>query len=158
MAPALARAVALGLALLAAFVISSVHGASARSVWCAGDPTIIVNGNPVSVTVSVPLDELRDIQDVTVTYHVPANARVDAILNTGILFPEKTVVVHDQPAVYGLIAVSRIPVDIVVHHRGAAFEIRATQIALGGTRLWVNGDSDTPLHTTTYGLLNLRLF
>jgi len=155
--PALVRGITLALALLAAFVFSTIQSASARTVWCAGDPTIIVNGNPVSITVSVPLDRLSDIDDVTVTYHVPSNANVAATLNTGILFREKTVIVKDQPPMRGLVTISKIPVDITVHHRGSSFGTGATEVALGGTRLWVDGNSDTVLHATTYGLLNIGL-
>jgi len=143
---------------LAAMLSMGVGRASAMVVWCAGDPTVLVDGNPVSVTVSVPLDKLSSIDDVTVTYHVPSNANVSLALNTGILFREKIVIVKDQPAVHGLVAVTKMPVDIVTHYRGAAFPIGATQVALGGTHLWLNGSSDQVLHTTAYGLLSLHLF
>jgi len=148
------------LALLAGFaaLFSSGAGrANALVVWCAGDPAIIVNGNPVDVTVSVPLSELSSISDVTVTYHVAKNANVLLGINTGILFHEKIVIVKDQPAQYGLLSVSKIPVDVTVHYTGAAFPIGVTQIALGGTHLWINGMSNQVTHATAYSLLNLGL-
>jgi hypothetical protein len=141
----------------AACLFGSLQHTNAMGVWCSGDPTILVNGNPVSITVSVPMDRIRDIDDVTVTYHVPKNADVALTLNTGILFRETAVIVKDQPAVRGgLIAVTKIPVDVTVHHRGSDFPIATTTIALGGTDLWNQGDSATVLHANTYGLLNLN--
>ncbi|MGH2632784.1 MAG: hypothetical protein ACRDG3_05180 [Tepidiformaceae bacterium] len=150
-------ALLIGFAALAAMLSMGLGRASA-SVWCAGDPTILVDGNPVSVTVSVPFNELSSIQDVTVTYHVASNAHVLLALNTGILFREKIVIVKDQPAEHGLLSVSKIPVDIVTHYRGAAFPMGVTQIALGGTHLWISGSSDQVMHATAYGLLSLHLF
>ena len=152
-----------GLALLtlfagfAALFSSGAGRANAMVVWCAGDPAIIVNGNLVDVTVSIPLNELSSVSDVTVTYHVAKNANVLLSLNTGILFHEKIVVVKDQPAQYGLLSVSKIPVDVTVHYTGAAFPIGVTQVSLLGTHLWINGMSDQVTHATAYSLLNLRL-
>lgn len=132
--------------------------AEARSVWCAGDPTILVNGNPVSVTVHVPLERMKDLDYVEVVFHVPANADVTLLLNDSVLVPVKTRFVKDQPAQRGLLG-SAIPVEIVAHNSGAPMPIAATTIALGrGTNLWQEGTPGRPLWVKTNGLLNLRLF
>jgi len=139
---------------LAAILSMGVGRASAMVVWCAGDPTIIVNGTPVSVTVFVPFDEISSVSDVTVTYHVAKDANVRPGLDTPTLFHETVVIVKDQPAQYGSLSVSNIPVDITVHHTGHNFAIRATQVALGGTSLWRNGSSATVLHGITHSQIN----
>ena len=109
-----------------ALAVQGANDAKAAIVWCSGDPTILVNGNPVSVTVSVPTERLRDVDYVTITFHVPSNANVQAILNTSVLFREKTVIVKDQPPVYGLVANVRIPVEVTTTARGTAFRQWAT--------------------------------
>lgn len=157
-----------GRLLAAGLILSTVGGgalafqgatnANAAIIWCSGDPTIIVNGNPISVTVSIPPDRLKDVDTVTVTFHVPANAQVLAVLNTSLLFREKTVIVKDQPAVKGLLARVNIPVEVTTTHRGRDFPIGMTVISTFGTRLWINGNSDTVTRATTTSLLNLRLF
>jgi hypothetical protein len=132
--------------------------ADAMSVWCAGDPTILVNGNPVSVTVHVPADRLRDLDYVEVVFHVPANSNVTLLLNDSLLLPVKTRYVKDQPAQYGLFG-TKMPVEIISHNRGGTMPIGATSIALlKGTNLWVEGNSNAPLWINTTSLLNLRLF
>jgi hypothetical protein len=143
------------LAFLSLF--SGMHKANAMGVWCSGDPTILVNGNPVSVTLSVPLNEMSSINVVTVTFHVPSNSSV-VVLNTSFLFPEKTIIVRDQPAVSGLLSVRSIPVDVSVDHRGEAFPTGLTVISLwGGTDLWMPGNSDQVMHTHVNTLLGLSL-
>lgn len=143
---------------LAAPFLSASGPAEARAVWCSGDPTILVNGNAVSVTVHVPVDRLRDLDYVEVVFHVPANADVTLLLNDSLLLPAKTSFVKDQPAHRGLFGTD-IPVEIIAHNRGPAMPIAATTIAVGrGTTLWKEGTSSQPLWVTTRGLLNLRLF
>lgn len=135
--------------------------AEARSVWCSGDPIILVNGNVVSVTVHVPLDRMKDLDYVEVIFHVPANADVTLLLNDSLLVPAKTRYVKDQPAQRGgLLSGTPIPVEIIAHHEGAPMPIAATTLSvLGrGTSLWTEGTSASPLWVTTSGLLNLRLF
>ena len=137
------------------------HSAEARSVWCSGDPTILVNGNVVSVTVHVPLDRMDDLHYVEVIFHVPANADVKLLLNDSLLVPAKTRFVKDQPATRGgLFSTTSIPVEIIAHHSGAPMPIAATTLSLlgRGTSLWTQGSSAEPLWVKTSGLLNLRLF
>lgn len=156
------RILAGGLLLASAtFAGIAAHGtnhASAGLIWCSGDPTIIVNGNPISITLSVPPEKLGAVDEVVVTFHVPSNANVLAVLNTSLLFRERTVIVKDQPAVRGLIGKVRIPVDVTTHARGSAFPVGLTVVSTFGTRLWTQGSSDEPMSATTYSLLNLRLF
>ena len=139
---------------------SGTESADARGVWCSGDPTILVNGNAVSVTVHVPLDRMKDLDYVEVIFHVPANADVKLLVNDSILVPAKTRFVKDQPATRGgLLSATSIPVEIIAHHEGAPMPIAATTIAVGrGTSLWTEGTTDKPLWVKTTGLLNLRLF
>jgi hypothetical protein len=145
------------IAISAPFLASS-RPAEAMSVWCSGDPTILVNGNVVSVTVNIPADRMQDLDYVEVVFHVPANADVKLLLNDSLLIPMKTRFVKDQPARRGLFGTD-IPVEIVTHNRGAAMPIAATTIALGrGTNLWKEGRSDQPLWVDASGPLNLRLF
>lgn len=136
------------------------NSAEARGIWCSGDPTIIVNGNVVSVTVHVPLDRLRDLDYVEVIFHVPSNADVKLLVNDSLLVPAKTRFVKDQPAQRGLLKGTTIPVEIVVHHDGAPMPVAATTLSLlgKGTSLWTQGTSSQPLWVKTSGLLNLRLF
>ena len=138
----------------------SSNTADARGVWCSGDPTILVNGNIVSVTVHVPADRMKDLDYVEVIFHVPSNADVKLLINDSILVPAKTRFVKDQPASRGgLLSGTVIPVEIVAHHSGAPMDIAATTVAVGqGTSLWKQGTSDKPLWIQTKGLLNLRLF
>jgi hypothetical protein len=154
----LAGGLLLASATFAGFASQGTNDASAGLIWCSGDPTILVNGNPVSVTLSVPLDRLSSVDEVVVTFHVPSNAKVYAILNTSLLIPERTVIVKDQPAVYGLINKVRIPVEVTTRARGTAFPVGLTVISTSGTRLWIQGRSDQTLSATTYSFLNLRLF
>ena len=153
------------LALVAALAIvipalGGSNSAEARGVWCSGDPTIIVNGSVVSVTVHVPADRMKDLDHVEVIFHVPSNAKVTLLLNDSLLVPVKTRFVKDQPASSGwLLSGTLIPVEIIAHHAGAPMPIAATTIAIGsGTSLWTQGTSDAPLWVKTRGLLNLRLF
>ena len=135
--------------------------AEARAVWCSGDPTILVNGNVVSVTVHVPLDRMNDLDHVEVIFHVPANADVKLLLNDSLLVPVKTRFVKDQPATRGgILSGTTIPVEIIAHHAGAPMPIAATTISLlgRGTSLWTQGNTSAPLWVKTSGLLNLRLF
>lgn len=141
-----------------ALAVQGANDAKAAVVWCSGDPTILVNGNPVSVTVSVPTERLRDVDYVTITFHVPSNANVQAILNTSVLFREKTVIVKDQPPVYGLVANVRIPVEVTTTARGTAFPIGTTVVSTIGTRVWIDGSSNKVTRTETNSLFNLRLF
>jgi hypothetical protein len=136
------------------------NSAEARGVWCSGDPTILVNGNVVSVTVHVPLDRMKDLDYVEVIFHVPANADVKLLVNDSLLVPAKTRFVKDQPAQRGgLLSGTSIPVEIVAHHSGAPMPIAATTVAIGrGTSLWTEGTSAAPLWVQTRGLLSLRLF
>jgi hypothetical protein len=145
-------------ATMLAFVslISGMHNASAMGVWCSGDPTILVNGNPVSVTLSVPAANISSIDEVTVTFHVPSNSSV-VVLNTSFLFPERTVIVRDQPAVSGLLSIRKLPVDVAVKHRGAEFPTGLTVISLDGNHLWIPGDSDHVMHTSVTTLLGASL-
>jgi|GEM_PF-2119033 len=151
------------LALVAAIALilplaNGADSAEARGVWCSGDPTILVNGNAVSVTVHVPLDRMRDLDYVEVIFHVPSNADVNLLVNDSLLVPAKTRYVKDQPARRSLLG-TPIPVEVVAHHRGAPMPVAATTVAVGwGTTLWKQGMSNEPLWVTTYGLLNLRLF
>ena len=147
------------IAMLAPFNGSS-NTADARGVWCSGDPTIIVNGNIVSVTVHVPLDRMKDLDYVEVIFHVPANANVTLLINDSILVPVKTRFVKDQPAQRGgLLSGTPIPVEIIAYHDGPPMPIAATTVATGwGTKLWTEGTSAAPLWVKTRGLLNLRLF
>ena len=150
-------AIVAALALFAPLA-GSVSPAGARGVWCSGDPTILVNGNVVSVTVHVPADRMRDLDYVEVIFHVPANADVKLLVNDSILVPAKTRFVKDLPPQRGLFG-SALPVEIVAHHRGETMPIAATTIALGtGSSLWTQGTSAAPLWVKTSGLLNLRLF
>lgn len=143
---------------IAAPFLSASRPAEARAVWCSGDPTILVNGNAVSVTVHVPVDRLKDLDYVEVVFHVPTNADVKLLLNDSLLVPAKTRFVKDQPAQRGLLG-SEIPVEIIAHNRGPAMPVAATTIAVGkGTSLWTEGTSASPLWVKTTGLLNLRLF
>lgn len=143
---------------IAAPFFSASRPAEARSVWCAGDPTILVNGNAVSVTVHVPVDRMKDLEYVEVVFHVPANADVKLLLNDSVLLPMKTRFVKDQPAQRGLFGTA-IPVEIIAHNRGPVMPVAATTIAVGkGTSLWTEGTSAQPLWVKTNGLLNLRLF
>ena len=152
-------------ALVAAIAVAlpsfgSSNSADAKGVWCSGDPTIVVNGNVVSVTVHVPLDRMDDLDYVEVIFHVPANADVKLLINDSLLVPAKTRFVKDQPATRGgLLSGTAIPVEIIAHHEGPPMPVAATTIAVGrGTRLWTQGASDSPLWVKTFGLLNLRLF
>ena len=149
-----------GLALAIPSLGAGSQTADARGVWCSGDPTILVNGNVVSVTVHVPLNRMKDLDYVEVVFHVPSNADVKLLVNDSILVPVKTRFVKDQPANRGgLLSGTDIPVEIIAHHKGAPMEIAATTIAVGrGTSLWTQGTSDKPLWVKTRGLLNLRLF
>ncbi len=137
------------------------NSAEARAVWCSGDPTILVNGNVVSVTVHVPLNRMKDLDYVEVVFHVPANADVKLLINDSLLVPAKTRFVKDQPANRGgLLSGTSIPVEIIAHHKGAPMPIAATTISLlgRGTSLWTQGTTAQPLWVKTSGLLNLRLF
>jgi hypothetical protein len=137
------------------------NSAEARAVWCSGDPTILVNGNVVSVTVHVPLNRMRDLDYVEVIFHVPSNADVKLLLNDSLLVPAKTRYVKDQPATRGgLLSPTTIPVEIIAHSDGAPMPIAATTLSLlgRGTSLWTEGTSAAPLWVKTSGLLNLRLF
>jgi hypothetical protein len=148
----------LALAFIATFGLSSLtsRDADARVVWCSGDPTIIVNGSIVSVTVHVPLDRLRDVDHVEVIFHVPSNAKVTALINDSILIPAKMRYVRDLPAERGLLNGTTVVVEVVGHHKGAPMPIAATTIATGrGTSLWTQGTTEKPLVVTTKGLLNL---
>lgn len=159
--PTIVRGLAVAVVALAISVMSllpSTRDASAQGVWCSGDPTILVNGNPVSVTVSVPLDRLSSVNSATVVFHVPRNANV-IVLNTSLLIREKTVIVRDQPATYfSLFAKTKIPVDVTFDYDGDALPVGLTVVALNGTNLWQTGMSNQTMHATTYGLLGLRLF
>ena len=141
-----------------ALAAQGATGAQAAVVWCSGDPTILLNGNPISVTVSIPTERLRDVDYVTITFHVPSNAKVQAVINTSMLFVEKTVIVKDQPPVYGLVASLRVPVEVTTHYRGDAFPIGTTVVSTIGTRTWISGRSDTVTRTSTTSFINLRLF
>ncbi|MEO8541521.1 MAG: hypothetical protein ABI577_17390 [bacterium] len=150
------------IAFVAAIAIAAPFFSGPRSaeasVWCAGDPTILVNGNVVSVTVHVPMERMRDLQYVEVVFHVPANADVKLLVNDSILLPMKTRFVKDQPAQRGLLG-TPIPVEIIAHNSGAPMPFAATTIAVGkGTSLWSEGTSAAPLWVKTAGLLNVRLF
>ncbi|MGE5597369.1 MAG: hypothetical protein ACM3S1_15190 [Hyphomicrobiales bacterium] len=159
--PGVARRLVLALAMVslvpAAAFLQPADPAEARFVWCAADPTIIVNGSPVSVTVHLPFDRLRDVDYVEVRFHVPSNANVQAVVNDSLLFKAQTVIVKDQRPSWGLFG-TPVPVEIIVHHSGPDFDIAATGIVLGwGSSLWTQGTTAQPLTLTTYGLLNLRL-
>ncbi|MGE3076262.1 MAG: hypothetical protein AB7N24_10310 [Dehalococcoidia bacterium] len=152
-------------AIVAAIAISipffsGPSSADARVVWCSGDPTILVNGNAVSVTVHVPMDRLDDLDYMEVIFHVPSNADVKLLLNDSLLVPAKTRFVKDQPPTRGgLFAVTDIPVEIISHNHGAPMPFAATAIAIGrGSRLWAEGNSNSPLWVKTSGFLNLHLF
>jgi hypothetical protein len=146
---------ALLLAATLLLALSSPNRAHAKSVWCAGDPAIIVNGSLVSITAHVPQDRVRDIKQVEFVFHVPSNAHVDAILDDSLLFRANITVQKDLPPAYGLVS-TPINVEMTVEHRGKSFPIAASTIAVGGgTNLWVDGRSSETLHIQTIGLLNL---
>ncbi|MEX0782313.1 MAG: hypothetical protein WD557_06655 [Dehalococcoidia bacterium] len=157
--PFLPLAIAL-LAILAAIAagLASPGKSEAKSVWCSGDPAIIVNGSVVSITAHMPLDRLRDIDHVEFVFHVPSNAKVTAVINDSVLFKAKIIVKKDLPAARGLFG-TPVVVDMTVQHEGDAFPVAVTTIVVGkGTKLWTEGTSSTPLTVRTTGLLNLRLF
>ncbi len=163
--PSLVRRALLALLLLAvapvAMFAAHPSNADARVVWCAGDPAVIVNGNLVDVQVHLPFDRLRDVDYVEVVFHVPADAQVLAVINDSLFFKARPRVEKDLPAQgrARLLQSTDIPVDIIVHHRGQSMDVAATGVSTGwGSRLWIQGTSDQPLHLSTSGFLGLRLF
>lgn len=144
--------------LLPALLALVPRQAEARVIWCAGDPAIVVNGNIVSVTAQIPLDRLQDVDYVEVVFHVPANAKVTAVINDSVLFEARPRVVYDQPPAVGLLRGTRMPVDIIVYHRGPTMPVAATTVALDSrTPIWTQGTSAAPLRLMTYSPVNLRL-
>ena len=85
-APGLLVSLALLLAGLGA-VFGGMGRASAGLSWCAGDPVISVNGQLISVVVSVPSDKVDNVEMATVVFHVPSNADASIVFVDQQYFP-----------------------------------------------------------------------
>lgn len=62
--------------LLGSAAFQQLGYAAAEEFWCFDDPTIHVNGQVVHVTVAVPQDSKRSVQDVRLVVTLPENVEV----------------------------------------------------------------------------------
>lgn len=124
--------------------------AKAGLAWCASDPIISVNGQLISVVINVPVDQVENVEEAVVTFHVPWNVDAKVIFVDQSFFPEKARIVKDQPAWNGRSKLA-IPVDVYVESEHRSFPIRVKVMDATGTPAWYDGFSDRRLSFTTYG-------
>ncbi len=145
------RSLGLGL-IVAAIALVSLFGragdAKAGFSWCADDPIIQVNGQDIQVWVNVPSDNLSQVQNARVEFHVPANVNPKIVLVDQTFFPETVEIVKDLPnwsGKDGLVLQVKIHIDTIGD--GPAFPIGAQVIDAAGTT-WHDGSSDQDLSFT----------
>ena len=98
-APATSRrllALALG-ALGLAFFVLHAGSANASVAWCDSDPIIMVNGQLISVVISVPVDQKDNVESAVVVFHVPSNVKAKVVFVDQSVFPEQAKIVNDLP-------------------------------------------------------------
>jgi len=142
------RSLGLGL-IVAAIALLSFFGrtgdAKAGFAWCADDPIITVNGQDIQVWVNVPSDNLSQVQNARVEFHVPGNVNPKIVLVDQTFFPETVVIVKDLPNWSGKDGlVLQVKIQIDTNGDGSAFPIAAQVIDAVGAN-WYEGSSDAAL-------------
>ncbi len=155
-APHARRAALTGVIVLAALLLGLFAmrpgKASAGLAWCASDPIISVNGQLISVAINVPIDEVRNVGEANVTFHVPWNVDARVVFVDQSLFPERARIVKDQPAWNGR-STLRIPVEVEVESKDHRFPVRVKVLDATGQAAWYDGKSDTEISFTAMGFV-----
>ena len=155
-APHARRTALTGVIILAALVLGLFAmrpgNASAGLAWCESDPIISVNGQLISVAISVPVYNVDDVDEARVTFHVPSNVEARVVFVDQSLFPERARIVRDQPAWDGR-STLKIPVDVEVESKHHRFPIRLKVLDATGQTAWYDGMSDTEISFTAIGFV-----
>jgi hypothetical protein len=150
-APHARRTALTGVIVLAALVLALFAmrpgRASAGLAWCASDPIISVNGQLISVAINVPVDEVGNVDEAQVTFHVPSNVDARVVFVDQSFFPERARIVKDQAAWNGR-STLKIPVDVVVESEHHWFPIRVKVLDATGQAAWYDGMSDWKMSFT----------
>ena len=152
-APAASRwllALVLG-ALGLAFFVLHAGSAGASVAWCDSDPIIMVNGQLVSVVISVPIDQKDNVDKAVVVFHVPSNVDARIVFVDQSVFPEEAKIVRDLPRWDGHDNL-KIEGEAQVRSRNHKdFPVRITVNDATGTPAVSYGEANDGLDFTAYG-------
>lgn len=143
-----------GLLALTGAWLSNPASASARLVWCSGDPVIRINGeHDVSVTVHVPADQLGSVERAEVVFHIPRNTTGEVVFVDD-TFPEDVTIVADLPDWNGTSAL-KVKVEVTVHASQSMQVAASVEDARAGTA-WVHGVANKTFKITAAAATNGR--